>query len=188
MTELPDGTLRCYMRTDRGFIHSSDSKDRGETWEMDLKKTAFPATLCAQNILRDPWEKETYYMAWEYDDKSESLVGQLPRTRVALAVSYDGCKNWEYVTDLSAWDMNLAGKIQYFRHMNEGIRIFKDYILADAIVVGERRTGGSVDVNYTWRIEKARIRTQKRFPLPYMITYGTDGKLCTCLEAGYSNG
>lgn len=186
VAELPDGVLRCYMRTDRGFIYSTDSRDHGETWDTDIKKTAFPASMCAMNIQRDFWEKETYYMIWEYDNKSEAPASQFPRTRVALAVSYDGCENWEYVTDLSAWDLNVKGNIQYFRHMNEGIRIFKDYILADVVVCTERRVNGSANVNYIWRIDKTKIRAQKRFPLPYMMTYGTDGPQSRCLAPGQS--
>lgn len=165
--ELPDGTLRCYMRTDRGFIYTSDSTDGGATWSLELQKTQLPTVLCALNIERDPVEKNTYYMIWQYDNTNENDTKQLPRWRVSLAVSYDGCKTWEYATDLSAYDLTIDGITKTDRYMNAGLRVFEDYIFADVqtYITGETVEGQATGA--VWKIDKSKIRAQKRFPMTY---------------------
>ncbi|MBO5008469.1 MAG: exo-alpha-sialidase [Clostridia bacterium] len=170
ITELPDGTLRCYMRTDRGFLYTSDSTDGGVSWSLELEKTSFPTVLCAFNIERDPVDKNTYYMIWQYDNTNENDTKQLPRWRTSLAVSYDGCKTWEYAADLSAYDLTIDGITKTDRYMNAGLRVFEDYIFADVqmFITGETVEGQSVGA--VWKIDKNLIKTQKRIPLTYSKT------------------
>ena len=157
--ELPDGTLRCYMRTDRGFLYYSDSHDRGATWELELTKSEFPSPLNAMNIERDPYEENTYYMFWEYDNKNADMTKQYPRRRSALAVSRDGCESWQYVMDVIELDYEGNANV----HANQGIRIFKDYIWLCVCSYEPHGAGARSLMNRVFRLERSKLTETGRF-------------------------
>ena len=161
IVELPDGTLRCYMRTDLGFLYYSESHDRGETWDTALVKSNFVSPLCAMNIERDPYEPQTYYMVWEYDNINLASRIQRPRTRVSLAVSRDGCETWSFINDLAEFDRLLLNNW----NANHGIRVTEDYIYADVLWFLTPPDGERQIIQRVWRIEKDKIKTYERFPV-----------------------
>ena len=157
--ELPDGTLRCYMRTDRGFLYYSDSHDRGATWELELKKSEFASPLNAMNIERDPYEENTYYMFWEYDNKNADMTKQYPRRRSALAVSRDGCESWQYVMDVIELDYEGNTNV----HANQGIRIFEDCIWLNVCSYEPHGAGARSLMNRVFRLERSKLTETGRF-------------------------
>ncbi len=165
--EMPDKTLKCFMRTDRGYIYTSESKDNGETWSLELEKTQLPISSCAMNIERDPSDPFTYYMVYEYENTNEDPSINYPRWRTSLAVSYDGCETWEYVTDLSAADVRVEGEKKCLDHMNQGLRVFDDCIMVDVSLRMYNNGKATKNIGKVWRVDKEMIRSQKRIPLTY---------------------
>lgn len=158
--ELPDGTLKLYARTDRGFLYETISTDGGVTWDTHMTANPFVSPLCAFNIERDAFTGD-YYMFWTYGNKNDNALRiQHPRTRVALAVSRDGTKTWEFVGDIEEWSGN------YGRFMNLGIRIMDDTIFMSAA----RYYGamGSPVQSRTYRLDKSKIKTMPRFMKPHI--------------------
>ena len=156
VVEMPDGLLRCYVRTDLGFLYYSTSYDRGVSWSLSLEKTDLTSPLCAMNIERDPEDENTYYMFWEYDNSNLIKAIQNPRTRAALAVSYDGCESWEYVCDLTEMDIWTKGQW----HANHGIRVIGDKIYLNVVI----KDTNSVVTMRVWELDKNVLKTYRRFP------------------------
>ncbi len=165
--EMPDKTLKCFMRTDRGYIYTSESKDNGETWSLELEKTQLPISSCAMNIERDPSDPSTYYMVYEYENTNEDTSINYPRWRTSLAVSYDGCETWEYVTDLSVADVRVEGEKKCLDHMNQGLRVFDDCVMVSVALRKYNNGEATETVGKVWRVDKEMIRSQKRMPLLY---------------------
>ena len=160
VVEMPDGTYRLYHRTDEGFLYYSISTDNGETWTTQMWTSEFPAVLSAFNIERDPYTGY-YYMAWEYNVANDNATAQRPRTRVGLAVSYDGMETWEYVGDIhinqNYFDANS--------HYNIGLKPTKNAIYVDVVhatYIGAA-DGKESQTNYMVRIDKQSIKSTKRF-------------------------
>lgn len=72
--------------------------------EWPTNNTPFVSPKAAFNIQPDPFEPGTYYCAWIYNDRRDDLWrNNGPRTRVALAVSHDQAKTWEFLMDVEDW-------------------------------------------------------------------------------------
>ncbi|MEL6338914.1 MAG: sialidase family protein, partial [Myxococcota bacterium] len=105
-----------------GYLYESVSLDGGDTWETP-QPSVFRSTMTAFNVERDP-VTGFHYMLWEYTQPSAYCSPGHPRTRTALAVSYDGTESWEFVTVLDEWAGNVA------RHANHNLRITNDHLWA----------------------------------------------------------
>lgn len=161
--DLPDGTVRTYFRSDLGFLYYADSKDGGKTFG-EFKRSNFISVQHAFNIERDPYNTDTYYMIWEYDNTNENPVRQYPRTRAALAVSYDGCKTWNYVMDLYEIDSKERVENAQVGHMNHAVRVFEDYIFVSSAQSEPQNENTTVAWrNRGCRIDKSMIKALPRF-------------------------
>lgn len=154
IVELPGGVLRMYARNDSGFVVYSDSHDNGKTWDMDMKVSNFPSVVSAFNA-RNDFETGAIYLAWEYNCSNDATTIQFPRTRVGMAVSYDGAQTWEYVGDFD--ELNDVNN-RSWTHMNIGMWVTSESVFA---TVAKQIDG--VWYNYTVRIAKDGIRTSARF-------------------------
>lgn len=101
IVDMPNDVIRYFARTDTGFLCYADSFDGGETFDA-FKPSQLISTLCSFDVIRDPDNPSHYYAVFEYDATTSAKHpdGQGPRTRIALAVSYDAMKNWHYVMDI----------------------------------------------------------------------------------------
>lgn len=156
IVELPNGVLRFYARNDRGFLVYSDSTDNGVTWSMDMKNSNFVSVVSAFNIRTD-LETGALWMCWEYNNVNDATVVQFPRTRLGLAVSFDGGETWDYVGDFDEANNMVFNE---FAHWNIGVWPTSDSVF---VTVGKRI--GSFDnwYNYTVRITKDTIVPSARF-------------------------
>lgn len=103
--DAPNGEVWYIMRSNSGFLDYVVSTDGGETFKGPVKHTQLIAPTCCFQIRRD-WENpNTYYASFVYDTETscEPYIQQ-PRCRTSLAVSYDGMKTWQYVTDVMEGD------------------------------------------------------------------------------------
>ncbi len=95
-------------RSDSGFVDYWISKDGGKSFDLEVHHIGLihPQSTCKIN--RDWDNPDTYYAIFLYDTAtSDHRYIQMPRNRVSVAVSHDGMKTWEYVTDLmeaSEWN------------------------------------------------------------------------------------
>lgn len=97
LVQVSDTVMRCYFRTDSGFIRYIESSDKGETWNnKKVYSTPFASAANCFNVERDP-ETGMLYLAWGYDNVNLCGMIQLPRTRWAVAMSRDNGTTWEYV-------------------------------------------------------------------------------------------
>ncbi len=121
VVDLPNDVIRFFVRTDCGFIYYADSYDGGATFG-EMAPTQLIAPRCTYDIIRDPQNLDHYYAFFEYDantsDKDNN--GGRPRTRAALAVSYDGMKNWHYLMDMEELTDNWK---ESYTPMNHGMRV-----------------------------------------------------------------
>jgi hypothetical protein len=154
IVELPGGVLRMYARNDSGFVVYSDSHDNGKTWDMDMKVSNFPSVVSAFNA-RNDFETGAIYLAWEYNCSNDATTIQYPRTRLGMAVSYDGAQTWEYVGDFD--ELNEVNN-RSLAHMNIGMWVTSESVFA---TVAKQIDG--VWHNNTVRIAKDGIRTSARF-------------------------
>ena len=118
--ECKDGTIKMLARTGKGYLYETESRDGGETW-----CTERPTTLkspCAPYFLRkDP------YTGWVFIAWDNSFPGphhQYPRTPLALGVSRDDGKTWEYIRDIENDPMSSYGYPSIFFTKDE---IFVSY-------------------------------------------------------------
>lgn len=102
--EMPDGSLKMYVRTGVGYLYQLDSTDGGATWSDE-----YPTTLrspCAPfTFSYDPYG-EQYVCVW--DNSFPGPVHQYPRTPICLAVSKD-CKTWTQICELGNNPMGSYG-------------------------------------------------------------------------------
>ncbi len=121
IVDMPEeGRVRMYARSWTGFIQYVESTDGGKTFSQDFHSSEFLAAMCTFCVRRDVDEEQTYYAIFNYDsENSWSGRYSTPRNRLILAVSYDGCKTWEFAADL----INL-GDYPYGTHRNHSIDIF----------------------------------------------------------------
>lgn len=126
VVELGNGIMRMYARNDGGFLVYSDSFDGGVTWETKMHFSNFPSIICAFGVNKDPYTGDIY-MTWEYNTATDSNLVQYPRTRLALAVSRDNAKTWEYIGVFEELNSAISST---WMHMNAGVWFTKDAILA----------------------------------------------------------
>ena len=156
IVELPNGVLRFYARNDRGFLVYSDSTDNGVTWDMNMKNSNFASVVSAFNVRTD-LETGALWMCWEYNNVNDATVVQFPRTRLGLAVSFDGGETWDYVGDFDEANNIIFNQ---FDHWNIGV-----WPTSDAVFVTVGKRIGSWDnwYNYTVRISKDTVIPSARF-------------------------
>ena len=154
VVELPGGVLRMYARNDSGFVVYSDSHDNGKTWDMDMKVSNFPSVVSAFNA-RNDFETGAIYLAWEYNCSNDATTIQFPRTRVGMAVSYDGAQTWEYVGDFD--ELNDVNN-RSWAHMNIGM-----WVTSESVFATVAKKIDNTWYNYTVQISKEGIRTSARF-------------------------
>ena len=169
IVDLPDGTVVMWSRTGNGHYIFFESKDGGVTFDKQYTRSVFAGTRCAFGIERDPYNTDHYYMLWQYDNLYEYPARpQLPRSRVALAVSYDGCKTWQYVGDMINYDTADAIGKGITVQMNQSISILEDYVIASWAVDEPLKATG---VDYAARmvmIKKDMIEPLAAFTPMYM--------------------
>lgn len=96
IVEVADEVLRCYFRTERGYIAYVESHDKGVTWEDEPHKTPLFSAANCFGIEKDP-ETGYLYAGFGYDNAWLGGMVQHPRSRWTVAVSRDNGENWEYV-------------------------------------------------------------------------------------------
>jgi len=90
-----------YTRSNSGFLDYFVSKDGGKTFDTTPRHSGLVAPASCFRIERDWNNPDTYYAIFIYDAGTLSQRHHNnPRCRAAIAVSYDGMKTWDYVTDL----------------------------------------------------------------------------------------
>ncbi len=162
--DMPEeGHIRFYGRSDHGFIQTMDSYDGGKTFEVEkLHNSNFPAATCTFSIRRDLYEDQTYYMLWTYDtETSWQNRYSCPRNRVALSVSYDGCKTWQFVQTL-----NDIGDYPYGLCRNNSMEIIED-----TIYISWNGNGSLTGEGLLYAIDKNKIKPLSRFEEIHSRTY-----------------
>ena len=153
--------IRVYGRTSNGFICYSDSFDGGDTFGQAVL-SQFIAPRCSYGITNDPQNPETYYAFWSYDTNTvlKAQDGGRPRNRVALAVSNDGMKTWQYVMDVEEFTYNFTfqhdGQTALSAWEDHGMRIIDGVVYVDYDGQGN---------NFTkiFTIDTQKIKPLKRF-------------------------
>ncbi len=164
VVELPDGTLRLYVRTDNGFLYYSVSTDNGATWSAEMWPSEFISVLSAFNIERDPHTGD-YYMAWEYNNKNDHTTFQYPRTRTGLAVSHDGMQTWEYIGDMH----EVSADYKKFCHMNIGIKPTKNAVYVTTVHYELQPDGSEANTTYMVRVDKDTMKSTERFSKVHIL-------------------
>ncbi len=170
--ELPNGHLKTYARDGRLPANTlvAGLSIPGVRWNdlnEELNNTPFVAPKCAFSVERDRYQPNHYYMFWTYNDRNdEPSVNNLPRTRLALAVSYDGTKTWKYVMDLDEWGYPSTGfGDKDNRYANHAMHVGKDFIY---LTVKRRNPIGKTkhEDGHVWftRVEKSKIQVYEAFP------------------------
>lgn len=143
--------IRLYARSWTGFIQYVESTDGGKTFSQDFHSSEFLAAMCTFVVRRDVQEEQTYYAIFNYDSENAwSGRYSTPRNRLILAVSYDGCKTWEFAADL----INL-GDYPYGTHRNHSLDVF-----GDTIYIGYNGDG---DEGLLYAIDKTKLKSTVRF-------------------------
>ena len=150
--ELPDGTVRYFARTGLGFIYYMDSHDGGENFG-ELKPLQLMNSLTSFSVVRDDEDANTYYAIMSYDANTYSYrTIHSPRNRLALVVSHDGMKTWEYVMTLQE-----SGEVPNWDACNHVLKVFDGTIYVNwNNLNGDRRS-------FVFAIDKSKIRSSARF-------------------------
>lgn len=169
LVELPDHTLRIYTRTDKGFVYSMDSYDGGVTFDKStLKPTQFIAPSTCFSICRDEDNPNTYYMIWEYEPTTAWLsMVQLPRSRTAVAVSYDGCESWEYIMeadDRGPDDVELHHANNIMGVVHGVAYATSTHLYSKPRISADKRNGAM-----TYAVDPENVKTVKRFTSPHYV-------------------
>lgn len=129
--ELKDGHCRLFSRSEVGSVIYFDSFDYGETWELTYHMLPMLSAANCFNVDQDRVNRNILYMGWPYDNANLGGLIQYPRTRWAVAVSYDWGENWEFIGTTTEYLRNEAS----FYNMN--FNITKDYIVQNACAITE---------------------------------------------------
>lgn len=164
LIDMPEENhYRIFFRTDRNFIYYADSYDGCKTFDqMKMMPSPFKAPVCTFKIKRDIYEDQTYYALWTYDTENDwhNRYG-CPRNRVALAVSRDGMKTWEFVQtvfDIGDYPIGLV--------RNYSLKIIEDTIYISM--------NGQSNEGFLMTIDKNKLKTTQRFEEVHQRTfYGT---------------
>ncbi len=108
VTELANGVVRVYSRSQAGSIVYFDSHDGGKTFETTYHTTPFLAALNCFQIQADPYDANTLYACWSYDNINLGPIMQYPRTRICLARSTDCGETWEF---LGTYQQNISSSV-----------------------------------------------------------------------------
>lgn len=172
-----DGKLRLYTPwSEAPSIHYAASDDNGVTWKGDKSSDSLRNAKSSFGLAEDMYASTpTFYMVWVYNDMYASMISYLPRSRLALARSYDG-KNWEYLMDVERWispaNMDISGAKPTARNrrtivqiIDPGITVTKDYLY---ITMGRSERASDKGHNELrlriCRIEKSKLRPYKEWP------------------------
>ncbi len=166
IVDMPDDSIRVYVRTDKGFLYYLESKDGGKTFDTVPKASRFIAPSTAFSIERDREADATYYIIWEYDVTTASLMYiQMPRNRAAMAVSRDGMETWEYIME-----MDDLGKNRTAKHMNASLRVINGYVFANHSYDAEYSYAEDMKVrNMVYVLDPAKLTTVKRFADAHIV-------------------
>ena len=172
LVELPDKTFKTYARDGRAgantlAVGKSIPGVRWNDLKDEMNNTPFISPKCAFSVEKDAYHPDHYYMFWTYNDRNdEPSANNLPRTRLALAVSYDGTQTWQYVMDVDEWGYPSTGfEDKDNRYANHAIHVGEKYIF---LTVKRRNPIGKekhadTEVWFT-RVEKAKIKPYNAFP------------------------
>jgi len=171
LIELPDQTFKIYARDGRPgaktLAMGRAAKGKWNDLNNEINTTSFVSPKNAFNVQRDPYHLNRYYMFWTYNDRrDEPSVNNLPRTRLALAVSYDGAQSWQYAMDVEEWGYPSGG-FQYKdnRYANLALHVGPQYLYLTA---KRRNPIGKVKHADTqvWftRVDKSKITPYEQFP------------------------
>jgi predicted neuraminidase len=99
ITQLKDGSLLAYLRTDKGFIYQTLSSDLGETWTIPTK-TDFYNPNSALDFVRT--EKGEIILVWNNNAKQ----GGMMKSRKVLHIAYspDEGKTWPIIKEVERDD------------------------------------------------------------------------------------
>lgn len=159
LVELPDGTIRMYIRTDSGFLCYTDSHDRGVTFDTEYTMSQLISPTTCFAVDRDG-ETDTYYAIFEYDvSTADMLTHQGPRNRFGLAVSYDGCKTWKYIMEMDDRGVDSA-----LYHANPNVRVVDGIVYASICYLsGVQYTADRTISCLTFVVDPSKIKTRDRF-------------------------
>lgn len=127
--ELADGSVYLFGRTSLGYIGYIKSYDRGKTFDTEhVYTTPFLSTENCYNIEVDPYDPQTVYAVFGYDNDNLNGKGQFPRTRWTLAKSSDSMKTWQILGTLYENNhVNVSGCM-----MNLNLNITENLVIAEA--------------------------------------------------------
>ncbi len=171
LIELPDSTLQIYARDGREgartLAKSAAKIGQGNPLRDEMNNTPFVSPKNGFNVQRDPYHPNHYYIFWTYNDRrDEPAVNNLPRTRLALAMSYDGAKSWQYAMDVEEWGYPSAG-YQYKdnRYANLALHVGPQYLYLTTKrrnpIGREKHADTQV---WLTRVDKGKIDPYKSFP------------------------
>ncbi len=123
IVEVADEVLRCYFRTERGYLGYVESYDRGITWEDEPHRTPLYSAANCFGIEKDP-ETGYLYAGFGYDNAWLGGMVQHPRSRWSVAVSRDNGENWEFVGTGHENNQRIGSLM-----MNMGINIAPNHVI-----------------------------------------------------------
>ncbi len=168
IVELPDGTVRVWLRCDRGFLYYLDSFDGGLNFELKPHASQLMTPSTAFSIERDSEDPETYYIIWTNDTATAALQYiQQPRNRESIAVSHDGTKTWEYIMDMD--DRGIYPTTSY---CNASMRVIDGIVYANHGYLdgGKFNMDADTTINQiTYSLDPSRFKTTKRFANAHYI-------------------
>lgn len=155
IVELDGGKLMMVMRCEKPYLCASYSDDNGESWS-DPEPLPLPSVMCAFGIRR---AKDTgeIYVFWTFDDTTQvPNIHQYPRERVALAVSRDNAKTWQFLGDIDAFG-GYQGRFMNLALFIEG----KNLYLTSTVFKFDKDKRVVVKL---WRIERDKLKPYPEFP------------------------
>ncbi|TNJ66091.1 hypothetical protein FE784_11770 [Paenibacillus hemerocallicola] len=166
-----DGKLRLYTPwNEADSVRYSVSTDNGVTWAGDYPLSSMKNSRSSFAVIQDPYASTlTYYMVWVYNDKNDYDIVFLPRSRLALARSYDGI-NWEYMMDVERWispDRTDGRAITQI--LDPSLTATQDYLY---VTIGrsekiDESTGHNFQRLRVYRIDKSKLFAYEAWPTEY---------------------
>ncbi len=162
IVELPDGTVRVWLRCDRGFLYYLDSFDGGLNFELKPHASQLMTPSTAFSIERDSEDANTYYIIWTNDVTTAALQYiQQPRNRASIAVSHDGTKTWEYIME-----MEDKGIYPTTAFCNASMRVIDGKVYANHghLDDGKFKMDENTTINQiTYTLDPSKFKSVKRF-------------------------
>ncbi len=163
VVDMPNSVLRAYGRGDTGFISYCESYDGGETWEKGVP-SQFIAPRCSYGVVRDPQNLNHYYAFWCYEANTSDKKndGGRPRTRQALAGSFDGGETWQYLADVEEltndWRKGHDGSTGMGTPQNHGLRV-----IDGVIYMSYGGFNGGTGYSKLYTLNTAKVKPLMRF-------------------------